>query len=230
MSYKRNVVISVGIVEDDAQARSIFARWIGAAAGFRVAGEWATAETAIKLLPQGRPDAVLMDINLPGLSGVEAVRQLKPALPTTQFVMLTVYEDSNHIYEALAAGATGYLLKETSREELLAALEEVHRGGSPITSNIARKVVQFFHRNSRPETAEHALSPREQEVLEMVTRGYRYKEIADKLNISVPSVNTYIRRTYEKLHVCCRAEAVARFATLSQRGLHSSDPIPKAQA
>ena len=218
MSYKRIMPISVSIVEDDAQARRIFARWIGGAAGFRVTGDWAAAEAAVEPLRVMKPDVVLMDINLPGISGVEAVRQLKPALLKTQFVMLTVYEDPNHIYEALAAGATGYLLKETSRDDLLTALEDVYRGGSPITSNIARKVVQFFHRNnSAPETAEHALSPREQEVLEMVTRGFRYKEIADKLNISVPSVNTYIRRTYEKLHVCCRAEAVARYATLSQR-------------
>ncbi len=228
MSYKRIMAISVSIVEDDLEARGIFARWIGRAPGFRVAGEWSDAEGALDSLVTNKPDVVLMDINLPGISGVEAVRRLKPAMPTTQFVMLTVYEDPNHIYEALAAGATGYLLKETSRDELLAALEDVHRGGSPITSNIARKVVQFFHRNnSTPETAEHALSPREREVLEMVTRGYRYKEIADKLNISVPSVNTYIRRTYEKLHVCCRAEAVARYATLSRRGLSPSGAVRK---
>src|SRR5206468_6877698 len=141
-----------------------------------------------------KPNVVLMDINLPGLSGVEAVKRLKPALPETQFVMLTVYEDANHIYNALAAGATGYLLKQTSREELLSALQEVHQGGSPITSNIARKVVQFFRQNSAPAAQEdEALSPREQEVLELVTQGYLYKEIADRLKIAVPTVNTYIR-------------------------------------
>jgi len=219
--------ISVAIVEDDLPARRILARWIERAAGFRLAGEWASAENAIGGLTSAAPQVVLMDINLPGMTGVEAVKQLKPALPTTQFVMLTVYEDPNHIYEALAAGATGYLLKETSREELLAAVEDVSRGGSPITSNIARKVVQFFHGNARAKNDHPALSQREQEVLEMVTQGYRYKEIADRLNISVPSVNTYIRRTYEKLHVCCRAEAVARFATLTHRELRPTGSAPE---
>lgn len=217
--------ISVAIVEDDLPARRILARWIERAAGFRLASEWGTAESAIAALSAAPPNVVLMDINLPGLTGVEAVKQLKPALPDTQFVMLTVYEDPNHIYEALAAGATGYLLKETSREELLAAVEDVSRGGSPITSNIARKVVQFFHRKAQANNDHPALSQREQEVLEMVTQGYRYKEIADRLNISVPSVNTYIRRTYEKLHVCCRAEAVARFATLTHRELRPTGSV-----
>src|SRR5436190_16867772 len=138
------MVIAVSIVEDDAQARKILAGWINRASGFHLAGEWGDAESALEGLPTKKPDVVLMDINLPGISGVEAVRKLKPLLPTTQFVMLTVYEDADHIYNALAAGATGYLLKQTPREELLEALAEVNRGGSPMTSNIARKVVQSF--------------------------------------------------------------------------------------
>src|SRR3954453_2762829 len=132
--------VAVAIVEDDAQARKILAQWISRASGFRLAGEWGDAESALDLLPEKKPNVVLMDINLPGISGVEAVKQLKLALPATQFVMLTVYEDADHIYNALAAGASGYLLKQTPREELLSALEDVHRGGSPMTSNIARKV------------------------------------------------------------------------------------------
>jgi DNA-binding NarL/FixJ family response regulator len=159
-----------------------------------------------------------MDINLPGMSGVEAVKKLKPLLPRTQFVMLTVYEDADHIYNALAAGATGYLLKQTPREELFGALEEVHRGGSPMTSNIARKVVQSFRQTAAPAPDGETLSPREQEVLELLARGYLYKEIADRLNISVPTVNTYVRRIYEKLHVRSRAQAVAKYAHFSEPG------------
>src|SRR6185369_9537248 len=144
------MAIAVAIVEDDAQARKILAGWISRASGFRLAGEWGDAESALDSLPDKPPDVVLMDINLPGISGVEAVKRLKPNLPNTQFVMLTVYEDADHIYNALAAGATGYLLKQTPRDELLGALEEVHRGGSPMTSNIARKVVQSFSPSSAP--------------------------------------------------------------------------------
>ena len=215
MSYKRAMAIAVSIVEDDAQARKILAGWISRASGFRLAGEWGDAESSLEKLVEKSPDVVLMDINLPGMSGVEAVRRLKPSLPGTQFVMLTVYEDADHIYNALAAGATGYLLKQTPREELLGAVEEVHRGGSPMTSNIARKVVQSFKQTSPGLPQGEELSPREQEVLDLLARGYLYKEIAERLNISVPTVNTYVRRMYEKLHVRSRAQAVAKYAHLS---------------
>jgi DNA-binding NarL/FixJ family response regulator len=208
------MAIAVSIVEDDAQARMIFASWINGASGFRLAGDWGDAEKALEALPAKSPNVVLMDINLPGMSGVDAVKRLKPLLPETQFVMLTVYEDADHIYNALAAGATGYLLKQTPRAELLGALEDVHRGGSPMTSNIARKVVQSFKQPAVPGSREE-LSPREQEVLELLARGYLYKEIAERLNISVPTVNTYVRRMYEKLHVRSRAQAVAKYAHLS---------------
>jgi DNA-binding NarL/FixJ family response regulator len=216
--------IAVCIVEDDAQARKILARWIARAPGFRLAGEWGDAETALRLLPEKKPQVVLMDINLPGMSGVEAVRRLKLLLPETQFVMLTVYEDADHIYDAMSAGATGYLLKQTPREELLAALEDVHRGGSPMTSNIARKVVQSFRPNGRAVPEGEQLSPREQEVLDLLARGYLYKEIAERLNISVPTVNTYVRRMYEKLHVRSRAQAVAKYAHLAQAGDRDRPP------
>ncbi len=210
------MAVTVSIVEDDAQARKILAGWIGRASGFRLAGDWGDAESALKLLPEKKPDVVLMDINLPGMSGVEAVRRLKSTLPATQFVMLTVYEDADHIYNALSAGASGYLLKQTPREELLSALGDVHRGGSPMTSNIARKVVQCFRQTPARAPEGEELSPREQEVLELLARGYLYKEIAERLNISVPTVNTYIRRMYEKLHVRSRAQAVAKYAHLSE--------------
>jgi len=210
------VAIAVSIVEDDAQTRKIFAKWIAGTPGFRLAGDWGDAEKALGALPAKKPDVVLMDINLPGMSGVEAVKRLKPLLPDTQFVMLTVYEDADHIYNALAAGATGYLLKQTPRAELLGALEEVHRGGSPMTSNIARKVVQSFKQTAAPGDQE-GLSHREQEVLDLLARGYLYKEIAERLNISVPTVNTYVRRMYEKLHVRSRAQAVAKYVHLAGR-------------
>jgi DNA-binding NarL/FixJ family response regulator len=216
MSYKGKVAIAVSIVEDDPQARKILAGWVSHAPGFRLSGDCGNAEAALEALPGQHPNVVLMDINLPGLSGVDAVKKLKPVLPDTQFVMLTVYEDADHIYNALAAGATGYLLKETPRQELLDALEDVHRGGSPMTSNIARKVVQSFGRTRAAAPDGEDLSPREQEVLDLLARGYLYKEIAERLNISVPTVNTYVRRMYEKLHVRSRAQAVAKYAHFSQ--------------
>jgi DNA-binding NarL/FixJ family response regulator len=222
------MAIAVAIVEDDSQARKILAGWINRASGFRLAGEWGDAESALDLLPQKAPNVVLMDINLPGISGVDAVKRLKPLLPATQFVMLTVYEDADHIYNALAAGASGYLLKQTPRQELLSAVEDVHRGGSPMTSNIARKVVQSFRQTAAPVPPGEELSPREQEVLDLLARGYLYKEIAERLNISVPTVNTYVRRMYEKLHVRSRAQAVAKYAHLGPDGERPATPAQAA--
>jgi DNA-binding NarL/FixJ family response regulator len=203
--------VAVSIVEDDEPIRSMLAGWIQQASGFHCMSKHANAESALAALPAEKPDVVLMDINLPGISGIECVRRLKPLLPGTQFIMLTIYEDGEHIFNALAAGACGYLLKRVSRAELLAAVRDVQSGGSPMSSNIARKVVQSFERpaNQSGETME--LSSREREVLELLARGYLYKEIADLLKISGPTVNTYIRRIYEKLHVRSRSQAVAKF-------------------
>lgn len=220
-------MIAVSIIEDDAQARKILASWISRAPGFRLVGDWGDGESALESLPEKKPNVVLMDINLPGISGVEAVAKLKPVLPDTQFVMLTVYEDSDHIYAALAAGASGYLLKQTPREALFSALQDVHRGGSPMTSNIARKVVQSFRQKPAGLSADGDLSPREQEVLGMLSRGYLYKEIADLLNIAGPTVNTYVRRVYEKLHVRSRAQAVAKYAHLSDDAHPMPHQIPR---
>ena len=206
------VAINVSIVEDDPHVRAMLAAWINNASGFQLAGQWDNAESALAPMETSRPDVVLMDINLPGMSGVEAVRKLKPVLPETQFLMLTVYEDTDHIYSALAAGASGYLLKQTPREELLAALQDVHSGGSPMTSNIARKIVQSFRRVPAAAAASESLSHREEQVLDMLTQGFLFKEVADRLDISVHTVNTYVRRIYEKLHVQSRAQAVARYA------------------
>jgi len=154
---------------------------------------------------------VLMDINMPGMNGIECVRRLKPLMPGAQFVMLTVYEDPDHIFKALSSGASGYLLKRTPRAELLAAIKDVHAGGSPMSSNIARKIVQSFQRFNTPPTDADNLSPREREVLELLARGFLYKEIGDLLHISIPTVNTHIRRIYEKLHVRSRSQAIAKF-------------------
>jgi DNA-binding NarL/FixJ family response regulator len=207
------VSIKVSIVEDDAAARAILVDWINRAEGFRCVSDHGSGEAAVEAMPAHKPHVVLMDINLPGINGAECVRRLKPLLPEAQFVMLTVYEDTDHIVQALQAGASGYLLKQTKRAGLLNAIREVHAGGSPMTANIARKVVQSFQQHapaSVPAGAE--LSPRETEVLELLARGHLYKEIADALNISLPTVNTYIRRIYEKLHVRSRAQAVAKYA------------------
>jgi len=212
--------IAVAIVEDDVPAREILAGWIRDTEGFRCVGEYDDAETALARLPQEKPSVVLFDINLPGMNGIECVRRLKPRLPNTQFVMVTVYEDANHIFNALSAGASGYMLKQTRRNELIDALKDVHAGGSPMSSQIARKVVQSFRRSESETDGTNDLSPREREVIELLSRGYLYKEIAEKLEISVPTVNTYIRRIYEKLHVRSRAQAVAIFAHLPMGNQH----------
>ena len=209
--------LSVSIIEDDASVRKILATWVSRAKNFRCVSQHADAEHAFLKLPGQNPDVVLMDINLPGVNGIQCVRRLKAALPTTQFLMLTVYEDSDHIFEALAAGASGYLLKRTPRAELLAAIKQVHEGGAPMTSYIARKVVQAFQRQQSEKPEVNELSPREWEVLELLSRGYSYKEICSALAISIPTVNTHIHRTYEKLHVRSRGEAVAKFSSFPPR-------------
>ena len=197
------------VVEDDASVREILTTWLQKAEGFACVGVFPDVESALPQIVQRKPDVVLVDINLPGLSGIECVRQLKPLLPKTQFVMLTVYEDSNHIFDALSAGATGYLVKTTSREALIGALREVHAGGSPMSGNIARKVVQLLQQPKPTTRSADELSKRENEVLALLAQGYLYKEIADTLGIGRETVNTYIRRIYEKLHVHSRAQAVA---------------------
>jgi DNA-binding NarL/FixJ family response regulator len=202
--------ISVSIVEDNDQLRSTLARVIGRAEGFRFLSQHGSAEDALKALPTEPPDVVLMDINLPGMNGVECVRQLKSVAPKIQVMMLTVYEDTENIFNALAAGATGYMLKRTPRAELLEAVKEVHRGGSPMTAHIARKVVQSFAKPSPVPEPSDGLSQREQQVLECLSQGFLYKEIAEKLGISYETVHTYIRRIYEKLQVRTRTEAVAK--------------------
>lgn len=210
--------IRVSVVEDDARVRGSFSRLVDQSPGFSCVSQHRSAEDALDELPTVRPDVVLMDINLPGISGVDCVRRLKTLLPEAQVVMLTVYEDTDLIFGALAAGATGYLLKRTPPDELLRGIRDVHRGGSPMTSHIARKVVQSFRQTLPENPDEGALSPREREVLDHLARGYLYKEIAAELAISYDTVHTYVRRIYEKLQVHSRTEAVAKHLTRAVPG------------
>lgn len=201
--------IRVSLIEDDAALRKAILERIDGDRRFEIVSDYASAEAAIKQLPQDQPDVVLSDINLPGMSGIDCVRKLKPQMPKTQFVMLTVYEDSERIFQALTAGATGYLVKRASRSELLDSIVSVHRGESPMSSGIARKIVASFQRNEPAETDK--LSPREKQVIELLAQGFLYKEIADQLQLSIPTVNGYIRSIYEKLQVHSRSQAVAKF-------------------
>ena len=209
---KPEPIIAVSLVEDDTRVRNLMARWIGQEPGLRVISQYADAESAMAGMPADRPDVALLDINLGRESGIDCVRHLKPLLPTTQFAMVTVYEDADKIFQALAGGATGYLLKQTPRPALIAAIKELWEGGSPMSTVIARKVVQSFRPASMaaPMPVEFDLSAREQQVLDGLVRGLLYKEIADQLGISMGTLHTYIRRIYEKLHVHSRAQAVAK--------------------
>jgi DNA-binding NarL/FixJ family response regulator len=222
------MTISVSIVEDDAGVRATLAKLIDGSPGFRCISQHPTAENALQEIPRANPNVVLMDINLPGLSGVDCVRRLKPLLPQTQIIMLTVYQNTEHIFNALAAGASGYLLKQTPPDELLAAIRDVHDGGSPMSSHIARKIVQSFQRPA-PAAREHGtLSPREVEVLDLLAKGYLYKEIADKTALTYATVHTHIRHIYEKLHVRSRAQAVAKH--LGQTEVPAGSGSPRASA
>jgi DNA-binding NarL/FixJ family response regulator len=205
------MAITVSIVEDQEPLRKTLSRVIARADGFECVSTYENAEDAVEDLPKKKPNVVLCDINLPGMNGVECVRKLKQVAPEIQVVMLTVYEDTENIFNALAAGASGYLLKRTTSAELLESIREVIRGGSPMTAHIARKVVQSFQKPASANEPTADLSPREKEVLDCLSQGFLYKEIAEKLGISYETVHTYIRRIYEKLQVRTRTEAVAKF-------------------
>jgi DNA-binding NarL/FixJ family response regulator len=203
--------ITVALVEDDSDLRDSIVRYVGGTPGFACVGAFGNAEEALLKIPKLLPNVVLMDINLPGMSGIQGAARLKVIAPSVPIVMLTVYEDSNQVFQALAAGACGYLVKSASPEKLLEAIREVRGGGSPMSSHIARKVVESFQ--SLGVSAQNAenLSAREQQVLQRLAEGLSYKQIADKMAISIDTVRTYIRRTYEKLHVRSRSEAIVKF-------------------
>ena len=206
--------ISLAIVEDNESLRRNLAEMIRRESGWKLAGEFADGESALEQLPSIKPAVVLMDINLPGMSGVECVARLTQLLPGTLVIMVTVYDDSDTIFESLASGASGYLLKPVQSEQLVAAIEEVMAGGAPMSMSIARRVVQTF-RKPAPEASEEAqLWPRENEILELLSKGFLKKEIADQLGISYWTVQTHVGRIYKKLHVHSRAQAVAKFRRL----------------
>jgi len=215
--------ISVSIVEDDSEVRESLTRLINSSPGYKCVSAHASAEEALKELPSVKPDVTLMDINLTNMNGVECVRRLKPILPGTQIIMLTVYQNTEHIFNALAAGATGYLLKQTPPSELLTAIREVRDGGSPMSSHIARKIVQSFQQPAPIAREAETLSPRETQVLDLLAKGYLYREIADTMKVTYATVHTHIRHIYEKLHVRSRTEAVAKH-------LSKTRPLPRLQA
>ncbi|HZQ48566.1 MAG TPA: response regulator transcription factor [Verrucomicrobiae bacterium] len=203
--------IKVAIVEDDEGIRASLAALIRRAPTLNLAGDYANAEAALKEIPRRPPNVVLMDINLPGMNGVECVRQLKTSLPAVQFLMLTVYEDSDSLFNSFKAGASGYLLKRTASARLLEAIRDVHAGGSPMTPQLARRVVQFFSRPVESAANVSELTPGEREFLDQLANGYAYKEIADRMSISIDTVRSYVRTVYEKLHVHSRTEAVVKY-------------------
>ena len=203
--------ISVAVVEDLADVREGLAALVDAAEGFACAATFGDAESFLEAVRGGLGlDVALMDVGLPGMDGIEAVRALKRRRPAVQAMMLTVYEDDDHVFEALRAGATGYVLKTTPPDDLLDAVARLHAGGSPMSSGIARRVVEAFHRP--PVVAEHEdpLTPREEEILDLLVQGHRYREIAEALFISLDTVRTHVRHVYEKMHVRSRAEAAAK--------------------
>ena len=204
-------LIQVAVVEDDDEIRANLGHRIGSNPAFQLLRSYGDAESALADLPRHKPDVVLMDINLPGMDGIECVRELKAKMPKAQFVMLTVYEDSNRLFKSLVAGASGYLLKRTPPAKLAIAIREAYQGGSPMTPQIARQVVQYFQQAREPGPEMQRLTPRETEVLQQLARGFRYKEIVDNLGISAGTLHSYISSTYEKLHVHSRTEAVVKY-------------------
>ena len=203
--------INVAIVEDDDEIRANLTHRIGENASFKLLAAYPDAESALEKLPALKPNVVLMDINLPGIDGVECVRRMKAQLPQTQFVMLTVYEDNNRLFKSLIAGASGYLLQRTTPAKLMAAVKEAYAGGSPMTPQIARRVVQHFQQVAAPPAEMPKLTPRETDVLNQLAKGFRYKEIVANLGISSGTLHSYISSIYEKLHVHSRTEAVVKY-------------------
>ncbi|HEY4414406.1 MAG TPA: response regulator transcription factor [Verrucomicrobiae bacterium] len=212
--------IQVCIVEDDADLRENIADFIGGSDGFECLGIFSSGEEALKRIPALEPSVVLMDINLPGMNGIQCVKKLKEKAPAIQTLMLTVYDSSDQIFEALAAGASGYLLKSTPPEKLLEAVEDLQSGGSPMSSHIARKVVQAFQPAARGTPLTEHLAPREQQVLDLLSKGYAYKQIAGQMDLNIGTVRTYIRRIYEKLHVNCRTDAVVKYLGVANSNIH----------
>ena len=204
-------MISVAIVEDDVVFSTGLQSLLGGAGEFRCVAVCASAEEALARVPPLAPDVVLMDINLPKASGIECVRELRQLLPQTEILMLTALDDGEHICQAIQAGASGYLTKHGQPLELLAAIKELHHGGSPMSAGIARKVLATLRQLGPASDETDNLSPRERQVLDALARGQRYKEVADELKLSPNTVRTHVQRIYKKLHVQSRAAALRKY-------------------
>ena len=203
--------IRVAIVEDNEEIRVSLERVIGRTAGLEWVGSWPNGELAVQMLPPLRPDVVVMDIGLPDISGIECTARLKARLPETQVLIFTVYGDNEKVFQALEAGASGYLLKRSRPAEIRQAILDVQQGGAPMSGEIARKVVQSFRKSGAPgASSDQALTPREESVLDLLAQGYITKEIADKLAISFDTVRFHLKHIYAKLHVRSRAEAIVK--------------------
>ena len=206
-----NKPIRVAIIEDDEWVRDNLAREIANAADFECSGSYPTAEAALAAIPLHPPEVAVLDIHLPGLDGIECLRRLRASCPNLQFLMLTSYEESEKIFQSLRAGASGYLLKRADSAEVIDAIRQVHEGGAPMSSTIARQVVRQFNQLDSGASELPGLSPREREVLELLARGGAYKEIADQLALSIETIRMNVKHIYSKLHVHSRSEAVAKF-------------------
>jgi DNA-binding NarL/FixJ family response regulator len=204
-------MINVGIVEDLASYREKLRGYINSSKDLRCECACETGADAIKRIPQNPPHVVLMDLHLPDCSGIECTLRLKDLLPETQFMILTINEDSEEIFKAFQAGASSYLLKRTPPEKILAAIRDLHQGGAPMNSEIARKVVNYFQKKPPAKTTIQGLSPRQEEILNLLAQGYVTKEIAEKLGVSLETIRSYLKLVYQKLHVRNRTEAVIKF-------------------
>jgi len=205
------MAITVSLVEDDRETRERLEVLLNGAANVRCLTSYASGEEALRGIPAEKPDVVLVDINLPGMSGIECVIRLKARLRELRVLMLTTYEDSERIFDSLRAGASGYLLKKAGYAELIQAIEQIHAGGAPMSMQVARQVVGYFHQFQRTASDMEKLTAREQEILALLARGCLNKEISDQLNISVSTVSTHVQHIYEKLHVQSRTAAAAKF-------------------
>ncbi len=214
----------VGVVEDDTGLRRNLVRIITAAPGLRCIGSWPDGASALNALPDLKPDVVLMDINLPGMSGVECTARLKLVCPETQVIIVTVYNDSENIFNALKVGACGYLLKRTSSAGIVEAITEVLNGGAPMSGEIARKLVGAFQTAPAKSATGSELSPREREILRLMAQGSTDKKIAADLNLSYHTVKVHARSIYEKLHIHSRAEAVMKYASDVRLSIGDKNP------
>lgn len=205
------MITKVAIVEDDQVLRNSLEWLISESSGFCCVCASPTGEDAVRRLPELKPQVVLMDLNLPDMSGIECTRKLKELLPEVHVIILTVYEDSDHIFRALKAGASGYLLKRSGPESVLTAIKDARDGGAPMSSQIAQRVVHSFHEPASGEKADIKLTDRESEILHLLSQGYSNKEIAERIFLSVPTVRTHLSHVYEKLHVRSRTEAIVKF-------------------